>query len=119
MSKIPSALPECGHGVEPTTFLFLSCQVGDRHQVACRKAIEDLQKLFAATGTSIELRTWISRIAQHDPKTGKYVDVLPPAYKLSLGCAKTYKPLAEKYGQLLTANQLLAFIGETLTGGKE
>jgi hypothetical protein len=119
MSKIPSALPECGHGFEPTTFLFLSCRVGARHQVACRKAIDELQKLFAATGTSIELQTWVSRISQEDPATGKYLDVLPPTYTLSLGCAKTYQPLAEKSGQLLTAKQLLAFISETLKGGTE
>lgn len=119
MSKIPSALPECGHGVEPTTFLFLSCQVGRRHHAACRKAIENLKKLFTATSTSIELQTWISVISQHDPVTGLYLDVLPPTYRLSLGCRKGYQPLAERSGHLLTANQLLAFIGETLTGGKE
>lgn len=118
MSKIPSALPECGHGAEPTTFLFLSCQVGRRHHAETVAAIEKLQKQFKATGTSIKLKTWISTIFKHESETNKYIDVLPPTYTLSLGCPSGYQRLAEKSGQLLTASDLLAFIGKTLKGGK-
>ncbi len=119
MSKLPPALPECGHGVEPTTFLFLSCQVGRRHHAETTAALAELQKRFKATGTSIRLKTWISTIYKHDSDTNKYTDVLPPTYALSLGCAAGYQRLAEKSGQLLHAKDLLAFISETLKGGNK
>ncbi|MBX9878084.1 MAG: hypothetical protein K2Y22_06450 [Candidatus Obscuribacterales bacterium] len=115
MTQLPVSLPACGHGTESSVFLFLACEVGPRHHAECRRSIEELEKLFQATGTSIRLETWISTIQKVEE--GKLSDVLPPTYKLSLGCAKNYQRLAEKPGQLLTATDLLAFISNTLKGG--
>ena len=115
MSQLPVSLPPCGHGAESSVFLFLGCEVGPRHHDECRRSIKELEKLFQETGTSIRLETWISTI--HKVENGKLSDVLPPMYKLSLGCAKNYQRLAEKPGQLLTATDLLTFISDTLKGG--
>lgn len=117
MSNFPKSLPECGHGAEPSTFLFLSFSVGPRHDDQTRRTIEELKKLFAATGTPIRLKTWVSNIYKYDAETRKRDDVLPPEYRLSLGCLGPYKPLAQTSGKLLSANELLAFIANTLKGG--
>lgn len=118
MSELPGALPECGHGAELSTFLFLSCQVGERHHADCKFELDQLHEIFRALGTPVKLETWISNVYQWDPKAKKYTDVLPPAYFLSLGCARTYKRLGQKSGKLLTADELLNFIAETLRGGR-
>lgn len=115
MSQLPVSLPACGHGAETTTFLRLTFEVGPRHYAETSGTIDELQKLFQATRTSIRLEPWVSTIQKIE--NGKRSDVLPPSYKLSLVCAQTSKLLAEKSGQLLTANDLLAFISNTLKGG--
>lgn len=116
MSQLPASLPACGHGTETSVFLFLVCEVGRRHHDDCVGAIEELQRLFQTTGTSIRLETWISNVFKSE--NGKLTDVLPPSYRLSLGCNRTYQRLAETSGQLLSAKELLAFISKTLKGGE-
>ena len=119
MFELPASLPSCGHGVETSTYLLLSCQSGYRHHAACAQALDELRKLFEATGTSIRLKTCHSGISQYNEKTRKYEDVLPPSYSLSLGCNGPFQPLASQSGRVLNASQLLAFISETLKGGKQ
>ena len=114
MSKLPSALPDCGHGNESTTFLFLYCEIGLRHHEQCLAQVRQLEKLFVQSGTGIRLETWISVAHKCEPETYKLSDVLPPKYRLSLGCAAGYQRLAEQTGRLLSVDELLAFIGETL-----
>jgi hypothetical protein len=116
MSQLPMSLPACGHGTETTTYLFLACEVGPRHRADCIRAVEELKQLFSATGTSIRLETWISIVYKSD--NGKFTDVLPPTYRLSLGCNAGYQRLAETSGQPLSAKELLAFISKTLKGGE-